>query len=151
MNLLVQVFPCPKGSLRHREFVRATGGKDQCVKLLNSVLDTYYFIISSLLIWFQIFYFCAGFLSSWIQILEFLFTRAVSFQLLLDVVAFCTFVEALVTHCFIFGLHNFVRCTAADIVQYLFNEYGAGGQPTPGLLERWYFFTQVLFLPYLLI
>ncbi|XP_024381730.1 uncharacterized protein [Physcomitrium patens] len=68
LDLTVEVFPCPKGSLRHREFVRATGGKDQ-------------------------------------------------FPFFLDPNTGVSLYES------------------SDIVQYLFNEYGAGGQPTPGLLE----------------
>jgi len=68
LDLSVEIFPCPKGSLRHREFVRSKGGKDQ-------------------------------------------------FPFFLDPNTGVSLYES------------------SDIVKYLFQEYGAGRQPSPGLLE----------------
>ncbi|KAG0622683.1 hypothetical protein M758_3G115900 [Ceratodon purpureus] len=68
LDLSVEIFPCPKGSLRHRESVRSKGGKDQ----FPFFLDT----------------------NTGVSLYE-----------------------------------------SSDIVKYLFKEYGAGRQPSPGLLE----------------
>jgi hypothetical protein len=32
LDLSAEVYPCPKGSIRHREFVRSVGGKEQFVE-----------------------------------------------------------------------------------------------------------------------
>ncbi|KAJ3696764.1 hypothetical protein LUZ61_000469 [Rhynchospora tenuis] len=36
LDLSAEVYPCPKGSLRHRDFVRKTGGKEQFPFLIDS-------------------------------------------------------------------------------------------------------------------
>lgn len=61
-------------------------------------------------------------------------------------------------HCWALCPDSWLSC-AADIVKYLFKEYGAGKEPSPGLLERYpskthisvrQFFSHFTFLVYLL-
>eukprot|EP00850_Spirogloea_muscicola_P017788 SM000156S02144 [mRNA] locus=s156:115670:119128:- [translate_table: standard] len=68
LDLSAEVYPCPKDSVRHREFVRSQGGKEQFPYLVDP--------------------------NTGISMYE-----------------------------------------SGDIVRYLFKEYGAGAQPTPGLLQ----------------
>ena len=51
------------------------------------------------------------------------------------VVDVCIPVALLAIRSLILVIPGLVVC-AADIVKYLFKEYGAGRQPSPGLLER---------------
>ena len=46
---------------------------------------------------------------------------------------YCVSIASLLSLVFFF---LFLYFAAADIVKYLFKEYGAGRQPSPGLLER---------------
>jgi hypothetical protein len=51
------------------------------------------------------------------------------------IVAVCILVALLSILSLTLDFPSLLAC-AADIVKYLFKEYGAGRQPSPGLLER---------------